>query len=386
MPTLSESSHNYSRRTIRIATSIVFFCYGLCFASWASRIPTIQQNFSLSESALGGVLFALPIGSLISLPIAGFLVAKVGSKKVVVATTILYIISLWAISLSPTIWLLVVVLFLFGLIGNMVNISVNTQAVALEKIYERNVLASFHGMWSLAGFVGAGVGAYMIGNGISVKQHYTVVAISSLVMAVFSFKYLLPFDDDDEADKPIFALPDKSLMLMGIIAFCGMLCEGAMFDWSGVYLKKVVGVKEELIGLGYTSFMVSMAGTRFIADKVSHRFGVKPVIIVSGCFTVCGLLLAILFPTFASALTGFFIVGIGVSAVIPLLFSAAGKTKTMSPSVALASVSTMGFIGFLLGPPLIGFIAGMLDLRLSFTFVAFMGLTVAVLATQMKKR
>ncbi|WP_375578152.1 MFS transporter [Marivirga tractuosa] len=336
----------------RWAISTVFFCYGLTFASWASRIPSIQEKFSLSEAELGTLLLMLPIGSFISLPIAGILVAKWNSFLVTRLSIVLYLISLVAISFSENIYLLGLVLFLFGLMGNMVNIAINTQAVSLEKEYKKNIMASFHGMWSLAGFFGAIIGAFMIGKEILLQYHYTIIFSASIIAALISFKFLIKQDLDEDQDKPIFVIPDKSLLLLGIIAFCSMMCEGTMFDWSGVYYKKVVNAPKDILGLAYTFFMVSMAGTRFIADYFTTKFGVRKVVFFSGLLNFTGLLILIIFPGKIISLIAFFIVGAGVSSVIPLVFSLAGKTKTMSSSVALAAVSTMGFFGFLLGSSL----------------------------------
>jgi MFS family permease len=368
----------------RWAISAIFFCYGLTFASWASRIPSIQEKFSLSEAELGTLLLMLPIGSFISLPIAGILVAKWNSFLVTRLSIVLYLVSLVAISLSENIYLLGLVLFLFGLMGNMVNIAINTQAVSLEKEYRKNIMASFHGMWSLAGFFGAIIGAFMIGQEILLQFHYTIIFSASIVAALLSFKFLIKSDQEEDKEKPIFVIPDKSLLLLGIIAFCSMMCEGTMFDWSGVYYKKVVKAPQDILGLAYTFFMVSMAGTRFVADYFTSRFGVKKVVFFSGVLNFSGLLILILLPGEIISLVAFFIIGAGVSSVVPLVFSLAGKSKTMSPSVALAAVSTMGFFGFLLGPPLIGYLAAWLNLQVSFSFIALMALCVIILATQIK--
>ena len=155
-----------SNKSRRIAVSAVFFFYGLCFASWASRIPNIQQNLGLSEAALGGVLFSLPLGLFISLPFSGYLIAKFGSKVVVVCSSIMYSSLLLGIGYAPSILSLTVVLFFFGFFGNMLNISINTQAVGIEDIYNKKLMATFHGMWSLAGFAGAAIGTYMMGKSV----------------------------------------------------------------------------------------------------------------------------------------------------------------------------------------------------------------------------
>ncbi|MEN7549282.1 MFS transporter [Rapidithrix thailandica] len=365
----------------RIAVGAVFFLYGMCFASWAARIPSIQQKLQLTDAALGGVLFALPVGAFVALPIAGWMVAKTGSRWVVMISSLLYGSILVGIGYSASVAQLTVALFGFGMLGNMLNIAVNTQAVGVEAVYQKNIMASFHGMWSLAGFGGAALGTLMIGIEVIPAHHYILVWILTILLLLVSFRFLLIRDTDTDGDKPLFSWPDKSLLIYGVIAFCSMMCEGAMFDWSGVYFKKVLQVDKALIGVGYTAFMITMAGTRFVADGLTQRFGLRRILQFSGLLTALGLLLSVIFPSFITATIGFLLVGIGVSSVVPLVFSAAGKSKTMSPGIALASVSSLGFLGFLIGPPLIGFIAEVSNLRTSFLFIAFMGICVVYFST-----
>jgi MFS family permease len=184
----------------------------------------------------------------------------------------------------------------------------------------------------------------------------------------------------------MFAWPDKSLLILGLIAFSSMICEGAMFDWSGVYFKKVVMAKPALVGAGYTAFMFTMALSRFVADHFTNRFGFKKIIQASGIIISTGLLLAVVLPHFYTAITGFLLVGIGVSSVVPLVYSAAGKSKILSPGIAIASVSTISFFGFLIGPPLIGLVAGISGLRLSFFIIACMGLSVTIFGSLVKEQ
>jgi MFS family permease len=373
------------RKIYRIAVGAIFFIYGLCFASWASRIPSIQQQLGLSETELGVVLFTLPVGLMLSLPIAGWLVAKVGSRRVVVISAMVYASTLVTLGLAQNIWQLVAGLFLFGLSGNMVNISVNTQAVNVESLYEKPIMASFHGLWSLAGFTGAAFGTFMMGEGIFPYQHFLVIMVFAIIAVLVSGKYIIPDEvNKTKSDQPLFAWPDKSLLNLGIIAFCSMICEGAMFDWSGVYFKKVVEAENGWTGAGYTAFMSTMAFGRFIADWFTSRFGLKRTLQLSGVLTASGLVIAVSFPTLLTAITGFLMVGLGVSSVVPLVYSAAGKSKVLSPGVALAAVSTIGFFGFLAGPPLIGLVAGATSLRISFSIIALMGLAVAIVASRSK--
>lgn len=376
----------YSARIHRIAVAAFFFILGFCFASWASRIPVIQQKLGLSESQLGMVLFALPIGLFVSLPVSGWLITTKGSKKVICIAALCYACILVALGFAGKTYQLVAALFAFGFAGNMGNISVNTQAVGVELLYKKTIMASFHGIWSLAGFTGAAVGTLMNGLGIGPGYHFLIVLTFSVAVFLFAAPFLLTKDNKPKENPPFLALPHKSLLSLGLIAFCSMLCEGAMFDWSSIYFKKVVLAKPSLVSAGYTAFMSTMAVSRFVADYFTARFGFKRIVQVSGLIIMAGLLLAVLLPYLYTALAGFLLVGIGVSSIVPLVYSAAGKSKILSPGTALASVSTISFFGFLFGPPLIGILAGISSLRLSFAVIAVMGLCVSILATISKEK
>lgn len=358
----------------------MFFMTGLCFASWASRIATIQQNLHLSDAGLGGVLFALPVGLMCSLPFSGWVITRIGSRNLLIGALTVYSLALVTLGAAQNTVQLIVCLLVFGFASNAVNISVNTQAVAAEELYKRPILASFHGLWSLAGFTGAAIGTFMIGKQVIPFKHFSLIMAVIIVAVIFTSRYLK--NDKPASAGPVFVMPDNSLIKLGIVAFCSLICEGAMFDWSVIYFKKVVLAQSALMGAGYTAFMLTMATGRFVADKFAHRFGLKRTLQISGLLTATGLLTAVALPYLYTALFGFLLVGFGVSSVVPLVYSAAGKSKTMSPGVALAAVSTIGFLGFLIGPPLIGFIAGIATLRASFTLIAIMGLCVTFFATK----
>ncbi|MDO3640552.1 MFS transporter [Mucilaginibacter sp. L3T2-6] len=381
----------HTRRTLRIAVGVLFFMAGLCFSSWASRIATVQQNLGLTDAALGAVLFSLPVGLMLSLPFSGWAITKIGSKKVLLSAIVVYGIFLSCLGLAENTFQLIICLVCFGFASNAVNISVNTQAVATERMYERPIMASFHGLWSLAGFVGAGIGTAMIANHINPFRHFiTVLVILATGVAVAS-RYLVDDTGVAPRDKKAVSISLRErlkqmmpLLTLGSIAFCSMICEGAMFDWSVIYFKKVVVAPIALQGAGFTAFMLTMASGRFVADLFAGRFGLKRTLQVSGSLTLTGLLIAVIFPHLYTAMAGFMLVGVGVSSVVPMVYSAAGRSKTMSAGVALAAVSTIGFIGFLVGPPVIGFIAGLATLRASFVFIAIMGMSVVILSTRAK--
>jgi len=375
-------SKTYSRIVIRAAVAAMFFMAGLCFASWASRIATIQQKLALSDAGLGAVLFALPVGLMLSLPLSGWAVNKIGSRNLLAIALITYGLSLITLGLVTHAFQLVICLILFGLASNATNISVNTQAVAAENLYDKPIMASFHGVWSLAGFIGAGIGTLMIGLSVPPAIHFVIIAVITVVSVLFCLRYL--HNDHTQSDAPAFAIPDPSLITLGLIAFCSMVCEGAMFDWSVIYFKKIVLAEKAWMAAGYTACMCTMAIGRFVADGFAARFGLRRTLQVSGTLSATGLLIAVLFPTLLPAIIGFMFVGAGISSVVPLVYSAAGKSTKMSPGASIAAVSTISFIGFLVGPPVIGFLAGAFTLRIAFVFIFVMAVPVIILATRAK--
>jgi hypothetical protein len=274
---------------------------------------------------------------------------------------------------------------MFGLAGNLMNISINTQAVSLEAIYGRSIMASFHGVWSLAGFSGGTIGTALIGFHLSPFRHFIIISVAVLIAIGIMNRYLLQQDVNAGTKNPLFAKPDSTLLKLGIIALCCMICEGTIIDWSGVYFQKVVQPRKELITVGFDAFMFAMAGGRFIGDWLASKMGSRRILQASGLVIASGLVLAITFPYFVTATIGFLLVGFGVSSVVPLVYGAAGRSTKFSPGVALAAVSTIGYIGFLAGPPLIGFIAQAASLRWSLALIAVLGFMTTVITSAMKK-
>ena len=368
----------------RVSLLILFFMMGSVFGSWASRIPDIKDALHLNEAVLGSVLFALPVGQLSAMALSGYLVSRYGSKLVLTVAALLYPAALVGLGAASSIGQLTLGLFLFGITANLCNIAVNTQGVGVERLYNRSIMASFHGLWSLAGFCGGLVSTLMVGYDIPPLMHFCIIYAVTFAVLVTMRGSMLPRDAkpvDEKKTKKVFVRPDRYILLLGLIAFGSMACEGTMFDWSGVYFETVIRPPKELIRLGYIAFMCTMACGRFTADRLVTRFG---AIRASGIVIATGLLLSVLFPHLTTATLGFLLVGFGTSSVVPLCYSLAGRSKTMLPGVALATVSTIGFFGFLLGPPVIGFIAHALNLRWSFALIALIGLTTTVAMLRQK--
>jgi MFS family permease len=376
----------FTKQQVRIAVSVFFFCQGLSFASWASRIPDIKTTLNLSEAALGSILLALPVGQLLTMPFSGRLVTRFGSKYVLRIAIVGYVFSLTNIGLAQTPWQLALALFAFGVCGNLCNISVNTQAVHAEHLYERPIMSSFHGTWSVAGFTGALVGSLMMR--LEMKPYYHFLIIAGLIISLMLFfnKYLLltPTSRSASSFKKI-KRPHGSLLMLGAIAFCCLSAEGCMFDWSGVYFKEVVKAEGSMVSLGYASFMIMMATGRFTGDRLAQRFGRKRMVQLSGILIFIGMMIAVSFPQLVTATIGFLIVGFGVSSIIPLMYSTAGKVKEVASGIAIATVSGVGFFGFLMGPPLIGYIAQLAGLQYSFATIAILGIVISLMINRVKE-
>ncbi|RTL57420.1 MAG: MFS transporter [Sphingobacteriales bacterium] len=373
-----------NNRLYRIAVSGFFFVAGITFATWASRIPDIKEKLQLSDAGLGAVLFALPAGLMLSLPISGWLITKYGSRRMLITASLFYPLMLILLGAAATVTQLVAVLFLFGLFSNLCNIAMNTQAVAVEKFYGRSIMASFHGLWSLAGFSGAAIGSILVSNGVAPFLHFSIIWFVTLLLVILFQKYTIAKDAGGTQAAPLLVKPDAAILKLGLIAFCGMMAEGAMADWSGVYLQNVVQVPKTLTTVGFVAYTAAMASGRFVADGLATRFGMKNILRWSGSLITGGLALAVLLPYIVTTTIGFLLVGLGVSSVVPFIYSIAGKSKTMSPGLALAAVSSISFLGFLAGPPVIGFIAQAINLRGSFAVIGLLGLVMIALINKIK--
>ncbi|GAA4023996.1 MFS transporter [Flavobacterium cheonhonense] len=372
---------------VRLATSLFFFGMGFCFATWASRIPDIKSALHLSEAALGTLLFAMPIGQLFAMPFSGKIVTRYGSRAITILGLILYAACLPLIGLATEKWQLAVGLFLFGLFGNFCNIAVNTQGVYTQQLFDKPIIGSFHGSWSLAGFCGALTGLLMLALELSVFQHFIVAFAFVLVIIATSQKFIIKAKSKQEAEKSTYSFwknPDKNLLLLGLICFCGMASEGIMFDWSGVYFKEIIKAPGALVVLGYTTFMISMASGRFLSDFLVARYGASKVLIISGLVISTGLYTAVLLPYIIPCTIAFMLVGFGVSNVVPIIFNVAGNNENVPTGIALTIVTSISFLGFLMGPPLIGYIAELTSLKHSFAIIGIFGVLVSLLVWRLK--
>lgn len=384
MITAKRSNTHRTPKQLRIANAVFFFLSGFGYASWASRIPTIQHQLHLNEAQLGGILFAMPIGLILTLPLTGRLLSKFSSRRVMLFGCLFFSVVLGFIGFTATVWQLVLALFCFGVSRNLFNISTNAQAVGVQSLYNRSIMANFHGIWSLAGFAGAAGGYFMVYYNVGTAYHLLFVSILLIIFSLWFISGTIYQEPVPQPRKKLFTLPEKSLINFSLICFACMACENTMYDWSGIYFEKVIHVSKQSATEGFVVYMVAMTLGRFLGDAAVNRFGIKSLLRFSGIFIFCGLLLSVLFPVKLIAGLGFVLVGLGVSCIVPMVFQMAGKSTTMSSGTALASISSIGYLGFLIVPPFIGFIAQAAGLRWSFGIISLLGALVVVLVYNIK--
>jgi len=364
---------------IRIMVTIFFFVSGFGFSSWASRIPTIQQQLHLNEAQLGAVLFALPIGLMGTLPLTSYLLSRYDSRRIMMIGAVLFNVLLCGIGLASQPWQLAVMLVCFGSSRNLMNISVNAQSIGVQALYDRSIIARFHAVWSLAGFGGAALGSLMVSLRVSPTWHFVGVGVLLTAVCVYAYPGSLRQHPAPRERKPWFTLPDKRLAKYGLISFASMACEGTMFDWSGIYFRKAVHASREVATLGFVAYMTAMTLGRLTGDRLANRFGIRTTLTYSGVLICSGLLIATMLPFPLTAGFGFILTGFGVSCVIPMTFSMAGRSATMSSGSAIAAVSTVGYLGFLAVPPMVGSVAQLAGLRSAYLMMAGFGILITVL-------
>jgi MFS family permease len=368
---------------LRIGAAIYFFISGFGYSTWASRIPTIKQQLHLNEAQLGTVLFALPIGLMFTMPITSRLLSTYSSRIIMLIGSLFLSIVLALIGFSSNMLQLIIMLFCFGSARNLMTLSINTQGVAVQALYRKSIMATFHGIWSLAGFSGAAVGLLMVYFNVATSWHFTIVSIVLTIFTLYFIKdtvYQVPVKQDR---KPVFSLPDKYLIKFSFICFASMACENTMYDWSALYFQKEINPDKTLATAAFVIYLVAMTTGRFVGDRLVTRLGIKTVLKFSGIFIFFGLMTAVFLPYTATVALGFILVGLGVSCIVPMIFSLAGKSKSMSSSSALASISTIGYLGFVLVPPFVGYIAQTASLRLSFGIIALLGALIVYLVSKL---
>ncbi len=354
----------------RAAVSTIFFINGVVLASWVPHIPAVKARHAISDGELGIVLLSMAVGAVCALPLAGWLVGRAGSRLMTSAAAIALCLALPLPVVSPNVFFVSLSLVVLGACNATLDVSMNAQAVTVEREYGRAIMSSFHGLFSLGGLVGAGVAGSVMALGVHDIQHVAGTAIASLLAVGFCLRWLVPSTSQRLPPGRVFARPTGALLGLGTLAFCGLLAEGAMGDWSAVYLHDTLGSSPALAAAGFAAFSLAMAAGRFGGDRLVVHFGSVLVLRVSSAVAAMGLAVALAIGGPMAGIVACGLVGLGISNVIPILFSAAGSVPGIQDGTALAAVATTGYFGFLAGPPLIGLAAEVSGFRVALGIVS----------------
>ncbi|MDR0431655.1 MAG: MFS transporter [Tannerellaceae bacterium] len=383
-----------SKERIRYAVLTFFLAQGLCFSSWASRIPDVKDIFDVHYAFYWGlVLFLIPVGKFVAIPLAGYLVSKLGSRIMVQAGIIGYALSLFAIGTASHIVLLGIFLFCFGVFWNLCDISLNTQGIEIERIYGRTIMATFHGGWSLAACLGALTGFIMIVMNVAPFYHFSLITLIIILITFVSRRYLQGDAPAEQEEKPKpekverkFRMPEKLLLQLGLVGLFALIVESAMFDWSGIYFGSVIQAPKSL-QIGFLVFMVMMTMGRFLTNYAYNAFGKKNVLLIAGSLIFVGFLTsALLGEVFTSMVgkvivnsLGFMMVGLGISCMVPTIYSFVGAKSKTPVGIALTILSSISFIGSLIAPLLIGAITQAFSIRYAYLLIGVLGLCIILM-------
>ncbi|MGB3777309.1 MAG: MFS transporter [Tunicatimonas sp.] len=375
----------------RLAVAALFFINGTGFATWIPHIPFAQRKFDLDEAALGLTLLAIAAGAILTMPLAGGLIARWGSRRLCGIAGVAFCLALPLLLAAPSYPLFVFALFLLGACGGAMDVAMNAHGVYVEDEYAKPIMSSFHGLFSVGGLVGAGIAAGLLALGWTPVRHTVVMAGVLLLLTGVALRYLLPPEpktaDRETSDSPLFILPrERATIILAALAFAVFMAEGSMADWTAVYLLDLPGTDAALAAVGFAIFSLTMAVGRLTGDAIVRLLGRVSVVRWGSVLAMAGMLLSAFSPSPFWAIGGFALVGLGLSNVVPIIFSAAGYLSPGSPGQGIAAVSTAGYFGFLVGPPIIGFLAEWITLSGAFQVLAVGLLLMALSAKRVQQK
>ena len=363
-------------RMQQAAAPFLFFLLGMVFATWAARIPAVRDALHLNSAELGLVLLCGGIGSVLSFPLASFLIGHYGARRAAWQSGVGLLLILACQALMPRMGWLMVSMTLMGAMASSFDVAINALAAENEQRAGRSVMSLLHAWFCVGTLSGALLGSALAALAIAPQLHLGLVA-ALLAYPLWLAFHALPEDAPNPTlGKRRFALPHGALVMLGIIAFCGAIGEGSIANWSGVFLKDHFGVSDGVAPLAYAAFAMLMLAARLVGDRLKDRFGARRVVAVGSLCAAVGIYAAVLAPGVALAIAGFALAGAGLATVFPFIFSAAGRHGP----TALAGVATMGYSGGLIGPPIIGFIAHNLGMPLAMSFIGTLSVAVAIAA------
>ncbi|AOH47396.1 MFS transporter [Selenomonas sp. oral taxon 920] len=366
------------------ATRAFFFIGGFGSASWAPLVPLLRARLAIGDDVLGLLLLCIGIGSLATMPLSGALAARLGCRRVLMVTGMLFACALLAVTLVDSLWIAVPIILAFGALMGCIDVVINIAAVIVEKGIGRRIMSGMHAFWSLGGFVGAGLYGVWVGVlGLTAFQSTAIAASIVLALTVGFGRNLIPYGGGGGS---LVALPRGIVVFVGITAFIAFLSEGAVMDWSGVYLTAVRGMDLALAGVGFSVFSAAMLTMRFLGDRVVQRIGQRPVAVGGALLTFLGILLVMFAPVDALLYGGFFAIGIGSANIVPVFFSLMGRQNVMPIGTAVSAVSTMGYLGILAGPAAIGFVSSATNLQTAFGMLAALSIAQAAVGFYVFKK
>ena len=342
-------------RQAQISTRIAFFIAGFAMAAWAPLVPLAKARAQLSEGSLGLLLLGLGAGSILAMPLAGYLCARWGCRRVIVGASVLICLMLPLLASASTLPLLIAAVLLFGAGMGAIDCAMNIQAVLVEKASGRPMMSGFHGLFSVGGILGAGGMTALLALGLTPTLAALCVVAVTLAAVIKAAPNLLPYGN--ESDGPLFAVPRGIVLFLGALCFIVFLTEGAMLDWSAVFLVSERGMEPAYAGLGYAAFATTMTIGRLTGDAIVARVGGARVTLFGGLCAAAGLALSLAVPAWPAALLGYALIGAGCSNIVPVLFTAVGRQTTMPQSAAIPAMTSLGYAGILVGPAFIGFVA-----------------------------
>ncbi len=368
----------FTRITSRHATRLAFFIAGVVTAAWAVIVPYARANTGVDEATLGTLLLCLGVGALIAMPVTGSLTSRFGCRRVIMVSIAVIIVSAPPLAFIADPLLLGLVLLLFGVGMGVTDCAMNIQAILVEKQSSVPLMSGFHGMYSFGGIAGAGVMTLLLAMGTEIAVATLLVSFMVLALAILSYPGLLTYANPKEG--PAFARPRGIVLLLGIVCFSVFLTEGTVLDWSALYLTQVKGMPDTLGGLGYTCFAVAMTAARLTGDRIVRHLGRLTVVVGGSVMMIAGLALVIYVPSWHLSLPGYALVGAGCANIVPVMFSAVGQQSVMPQSVAVPAMTTLGYLGVLSGPALIGYVAHFTSLAVAFSLIMGLMLFVGALA------
>ncbi|GAA3738239.1 MFS transporter [Salinactinospora qingdaonensis] len=384
--TLPASPHSRTRlRAARGAVSVIFFCTGTVFATWAARVPAVRDNLGLSAGELAIALIGLSSGALVALPIVGGIVARFGSRLTLLGGATLYLGALPLLAVAPNLAALTALLATFACGNTCIDVAMNTQGVLVERCYRRAMMGTFHALFSFGGICGAVVGSAVAH--VPVGPHFLATSLVLALAYGTAVVALLPETTGARTTSgaPLLALPKRGLWVCGLIAFCALMGEGVMNDWGAVYLRDITGAAASTAAAGFAVFSAGMVAGRLAADRIRARTGTVRFLLACAVTGATGTAVFVGFPSPYAGLAGYALLGLGLAAVIPVIFSYTAQHNPKHPGSAIAAVSAVGYTGFLVGPPVIGGIAELSDLRVAMLVTLCLMVATFVLSRRLRR-